>query len=487
MATAAAFAVAACGDDDDDGATPGSGGKAQGGGGSQVGGSGGTGGTAGSGVGGDGGGVHEAGGGGAPDSETGGSGPGAAGAGGAGAAGAGGEAGGVRTGCVFPSSAAIEKASVPEGFCAWQWASGVGEARGITVDSEGNVLVVARGDADVVALWDEDGDGVSSDTERAVIASAPGLNHGIALHEGYLYASSATTVYRWPYTANRMPLGNPETVVTGIPSGGHSTRTLALDDAYLYVSVGSGSNVDSDSTRARIRRFALADLDDGPVAFTQGEVFADGLRNEVGLAFDAQGRLWGVENGRDSLSRADLGGDIHEDNPAEELNLFEEAGRFYGYPYCWTEFVLPDSVGMGAGTQWADPEFMDDGTHTDAWCRDPDNVVPPVLAFQAHSAPLDILFYEGAAFPAEYQGDAIVSLHGSWNRDEPTGYKVVRMPFDDDGMPTGDVVPLLEYAGPGDDAAEWPHRPVGLAVLPSGVLLVTSDASDAVLAVDYAP
>lgn len=494
MATAM-LAVVACGDDDDDDGVPGSGGSSPGGsGGSQGGtgggtsGSGGTGNTTGGAMPGEGGAAAEAGAGGAkePEGGTAGSNVGGAeaGEGGAAAMGAGGT---LSSACTFPSAAEIENASVPDGFCAWRWAEDVGQARGITVDAAGTVLVVAREDADVVALWDEDGDGISSGGERAVIASAPGLNHGIALHDGFLYASSATTVYRWPYTADRMPLGDPETVIEGIPSGGHSTRTLALDDEFLYVSVGSGSNVDSDSSRARIRRFALAELEDGPIAFSDGEVFADGLRNEVGLAFDDQGRLWGVENGRDTLSRADLGGDIHEDNPAEELNRFDEPGRFYGYPYCWTEFILPDDVGMGPGTQWADPTFIDDGTHTDAWCRDPDNVVPPVLAFQAHSAPLDLVFYSGAAFPAEYQGDAIVSLHGSWNRDEPTGYKVVRMPFDDDGMPVGDVVPLLEYAGPGDEANDWPHRPVGLAILPNGVLLVTSDASDAVLAVDYAP
>ena len=179
--------------------------------------------------------------------------------------------------------------------------------------------------------------------------------------------------------------------------------------------------------------------------------------------------------------------DIHQDNPAEELNLFAEPGRFYGYPYCWSEFSLPPGQGMGPGTQWADPNFIDDGTHTDQWCRDPDNVVAPVLAMQGHSAPLDVLFYAGGSFPGDYVGDAFVTFHGSWNRDDPTGYKVIRIPFGADGTPNGDPQPLLEYAGDGDFAADWPHRPVGLATLPSGVLLVTSDSSGSVLAIGYAP
>jgi glucose/arabinose dehydrogenase len=106
---------------------------------------------------------------------------------------------------------------------------------------------------------------------------------------------------------------------------------------------------------------------------------------------------------------------------------------------------------------------------------------------QGHSAPLDLLFYEGSAFPAEYVGDAFVTFHGSWNRDEPTGYKVMHIPFGGDGMPSGAPTPLLEYSGSGDRSNEWPHRPVGLATLANGVLLITSDASDTVLAVGYTP
>jgi glucose/arabinose dehydrogenase len=213
------------------------------------------------------------------------------------------------------------------------------------------------------------------------------------------------------------------------------------------------------------------------------------LRNEVGIALDLEGRVWGVENGRDELERADLGGDIHVGNPAEELNLFDEPGAFYGYPYCWSEGVLDG--GAGPGTQWADP---DNPEHTDEWCQDGDNVVPPVLALEAHTAPLDILFYQGPQFPAGYGGSALVSLHGSWNRpvDDARGYKVVRLPFNADGMPTGEILPVLEFAGAGDrpvgDAgieSQWPIRPVGLAVLPNGTLLVSSDASNEILAVGY--
>ncbi|SEU38073.1 Glucose/arabinose dehydrogenase, beta-propeller fold [Stigmatella erecta] len=345
--------------------------------------------------------------------------------------------------------------------------------------------MVERTAGRITALYDSNGDGVSDSSERATLAEASGLNHGITLHGGYLYASSATRVLRWPFTTGtRAALSGQQEVVTGIPTGGHTTRTIIFDaEGRLYVSVGSAANVDNNSTRSRIRRFTAAQVQAGNVAFTDGEVFADGLRNEVGLRFDSQGRLWGVENGRDNLNRADLGGDIHIDNPAEELNLFAEAGRFYGYPYCFSEFLLPSGVGMGPKTQWADPGFMNDGTHSDAWCRDVNNVVPPMLAMPAHVAPLDIVFYDGASFPPEVVDDAFVSFHGSWNRQPAQGYEVVRVVFEN-GLPVR-YEPFFEFDSASDTAAGWPHRPVGLGVGPNGELFVSSDASGQIIAIGY--
>lgn len=389
--------------------------------------------------------------------------------------------------CVAPAAAALAHAWVPPGYCAATWASGLSGPRGMIVAPSGEVLVVERGKGQVTALWDADGDGVSGASERAKLAGASGLNHGVTLRDGWLYASSATTVWRWAWTPGaRADLGAGAVVVKGIPSGGHVTRSLRVDGAgRLYVSVGSAGNVDRDSSRARIRRFALADLPAGGFDFGDGEVFADGLRNEVGLAWDAAGVLWGVQNGVDNLKRADLGGDITDDNPAEILSRFDVAGAFHGYPWCWTEFDLPPGVGAGRGAMWAHPATMNDGTHDDAWCRDPARVQPAALAMQAHSAPLGLVFYEASAFPAEVRGDIFVAFHGSWNRRTPTGYKVVRVPLEG-GVPK-DPVPFLEFDGAGDIAAGWPHRPVDVAVAADGRLLVTSDASNAVLVVGYDP
>jgi glucose/arabinose dehydrogenase len=388
--------------------------------------------------------------------------------------------------CGAPEGATLEHAAVAEGHCAWEFAE-VSGPRGIEVDGAGDVLVVSENTNDIVALHDDNDNRVIDDGERTtLVEGGPGLNHGLWLKGDYLYASSASTVYRWPYTAGQQSeLTDREVIVDGIPTGGHSTRTLVSREGsdWLYVNFGSRGNVTDNDNRALVKRFDLSSIPEGGYDATEaGEVHADGLRNEVALEFDEQGRLWGMQNGMDNLSRDDLGGDIHADNPGEELNLLDESGEFHGYPYCWSEYNLSDDVGMGPGTQWAMPRFMDDGTHDDAWCQNRDNVRPPELVLQAHQAPLGMEFYRGDELDESLQGDALAALHGSWNRPVPVGYSVVRIPFED-GEPTG-VEPFLEYAGDGaTDDSEWPHRPVEPAVAQEGTLLVTSDASSRVIAV----
>ena len=223
-----------------------------------------------------------------------------------------------------PTMTDLTVASLPEGFSVAHFASARGP-RGMLIVESGDLLVVERrGVSCVSVLWDDNGDDVSDANERACIASsAVGLNHGLAVSGGYLFASSDTTVFRWPYTGTERADLGPHTVVVqninadgngGAPRG-HTTRTLVFDAAgLLYVSVGSNNNVDADSFRSRIRRFGgVTAADAQPAEFVDGEVWADGLRNEVGLAFDANGTLWGVENGADNLVRDDVGGDVQLD------------------------------------------------------------------------------------------------------------------------------------------------------------------------------
>ena len=389
---------------------------------------------------------------------------------------------------------AVENSVYEDGFSACEIPVSVNRARSILSLGVSDMLVLERGTQAVIRVFDTDGDDVP-DTKQ-IIATAPSLNHGLAIHDGYIYASRDTEVYRWSFSDDDFSsIGYQETVVTnmnadgngGAPQG-HRTRTLIFDaQGRLYISVGSNGNVDRDSHRSRIRRFELNEAN-FPLDFQLGEVFADGLRNEVGLAFDRFGVLWGVENGADNLRREDLGGDITDDNPAEEVNRFkeEDAGKHWGYPYCWTEYGLDESVGLGRGTVWAWPSFLDAGAITDEECRA--NYVPPLVSMQAHSAPLGIAFYEFRdatdrpsdckdvpAFPKEMDGYAFIAFHGSWNRDIPTGYKVIYIPIEN-GEVTGEPTDLLAHKPPN---AKWEDgfRPVDVDFDSCGRLLVTSDGS----------
>jgi glucose/arabinose dehydrogenase len=302
---------------------------------------------------------------------------------------------------------AISDAAIAAGFCAKAFKKDLKKPRGLEVTPQGDILVVERGTstANILLLHDDDGDQVAEG--KTVLVEQAGLNHGLAYRDGFIYASSSTTVFRWPFTSGtRTPIAAAaETVVHSMNADGqggaplgHTTRTLVFDaPGRLYISIGSAGNVDSDSYRSRIRRFSMLSLPAGGIAFQAGEVFADGLRNEVGLAFDGTGVLWGVENGADNLNRADLGGDITNENPAEELNRFPEAekGKHWGYPYCFSEYRLPLGTGQGPGTVWAWPSFMRDGMHDDAWCRA--NTQRSVMAMQSHSAPLGITFLDKRA------------------------------------------------------------------------------------------
>ena len=402
------------------------------------------------------------------------------------------------------------------------FASGLRTPRGLLVTPAGDFLALERGalpEPCVSLLYDDDDDGKSSDDERiSCIASAPRLNHGLAMYGGYLFASSDTKVYRWPWR-ERSILKQSERVevVTGIAFGadgsdlgaesGHTTRTLAFDHSgRLFVSVGSRGNVDANSHRSRVRVFdGLALPTATSIDFNSGMVWADGLRNEVGLALDADGTLWGVENGADNLVRADIGGDVHNDNPGEEVNRLDQPGKFYGYPNCWSEHTLAAPHGLGASTQWAWPSFMP-GT-TDAWCRDPAKVVPPAMVMTAHTAPLGIAFFgatdahlpKGAipctnasvatpsgAFPCGWIGDAFVAQHGSWNRDPPVGYAIVRLPFAGGDSPTGEEAPVLWHGGEG---AKWPSglRPVDVRFDLRGRLAFTCDKTGLLVRLSYVP
>jgi glucose/arabinose dehydrogenase len=373
-------------------------------------------------------------------------------------------------------------------LCVYVYADGLAAARQMAFAPNGDLFV---NNGAVTVLWDADHDGASQPNERAQFASAAGLNHGLAFSrdQKFVYASSATAVFRWAYVSGqRTAAAAAETVIAGIPSGGHTTRTLAFDSSgRLYVSVGSASNVDVTQqewdTRAQIRRFTLpSSLPNGGLAYADGEVIARGMRNEVGLFIDANDHAWSVENGRDNLSDPDLGGDIHNDNPGEEINFIDGQGAtFYGYPLCFSEYAA--AGGMGPGTQWADQTLDPTLQKTDAFCRDTNSVHPPAWAMPAHWAPLGIIQYTGSSLP--FAGDLLIAAHGSWNRQPAVGRVIARAHLEQ-----GHVVSLTSIVGEKDSVGAlqegtWNVRPVDLRQGPDDAVYVSDDQGGRVLKIGY--
>jgi glucose/arabinose dehydrogenase len=327
---------------------------------------------------------------------------------------------------------------LPPGFRANIFASGLDNPRFIAFGPDGVLYAAERGQDRIVALPDRDSDGQADEIQ--VYAADLNQPHSLVFHEGAWYVGVPSGVIRLMDTDGDGRADSRDILVDDYPtSGAHTTRTVEfLPDGRMVVSVGSSCNVclEEDPRRATVLVY------DGPQA-TGERIFASGLRNAVGLAIHPEtGELWATNNGRDFMG---------DDLPPETVYIVRD-GVDYGWPGCHSGNIV-------------DPEFGG----PDA-CQD---VAQPVVQMQAHSAPLGQTFYDGEAFPDEYQGDLFIAFHGSWNRSVPTGYKVVRLPLQG-SQPAG---PVEDFAVGWLDkeTGEASGRPVGLAVGPDGALYVSDD------------
>ena len=321
------------------------------------------------------------------------------------------------------------------------YATGLPNARIMALGPKGDVFVGSWYAGTVSVLLNRNGG--TRATSSATLLSGLTIPHSVAYRNGLLYVAETGQVTSWSYDASAVSAGNEHVVVPSLPTGGrHVTRTLSFGpDGSIYVSVGSSCNVCADySNRAVIMHYRT----DG----TGGAVYASGLRNAVGLAWQpGTSRLWAVDNGEDTLG---------DNTPPDEVDTIKQ-GANYGWPYCW-------------GNGQKDPNVYS----APGYCA---RTVNPTVSLQAHSAPLGITFYNGSRLPARYRGGIFVAYHGSAYRSQLTGYKVVFIPIQ--GTHAGQPQDVVTGWLPSDGSSVW-GRPVGLLVAADGSLLISDDEAGVV-------
>ncbi|KAG9096403.1 hypothetical protein FS749_008580 [Ceratobasidium sp. UAMH 11750] len=278
----------------------------------------------------------------------------------------------------------------------------------------------------------------------------------------------------------------------------HVTRSMLLqppnDPKYIIVTRGATGNwdpsaADPKSGPAEIRRFKLTGVPPGGWSWQQGEIVGWGLRNGVGIAFSKDGKsLWEVENGPDNAHWQ--GVDVHNNNPAEELNKISLVGRSFSTnsgPFYAFNFQ------PGQHFSVEDPQVQ----RTDAWCNNPNNVVKTVLLLEPHSAPLGLVFYDTTSriyglnspgLPRTWDGDAFITQHGSWNRVPSIGYKEIRVPFKNSNPAapydsTNGFVPVVS-APDLTNCDGTCIRPVSLVWDKQGRLFVSSDETGEIFVIE---
>ena len=350
---------------------------------------------------------------------------------------------------------------VPAGFQIEQIAGGFRNPRFLLTAPNGDIFVTESHANQIKVLRNENG------RIRTELFANSGLNDpfGIAFYPPgddpqFLYVANTNGVVCFPYRNGEIHARGPAEKLSAelsggglLPGGGHWTRDIvfAPDGSKMYVSIGSRSNNSDDSSesdRARIFEFNP----DG----SRKKVFAWGIRNAVGIAFrPGTHELWMSTNERDELG----------DDLVPDYISHVEPGGFYGWPWFY----------IGSHQ---DPRHR--GKHPELSAK---SLVPDVLV-QSHSATLNLCFYTGDQFPAEYHGDIFAAFHGSWNRTRRTGYKIVRVPFDrESGKTRGEVEDFVTgFVTANGDV--W-GRPVGIAVEKDGSLLFSEDAHGTIWRVTY--
>jgi glucose/arabinose dehydrogenase len=339
---------------------------------------------------------------------------------------------------------------VPTGWQVTLAASGLGKPRMLYTSPEGNVYVTRRDGGDVLMLQDRDGDN-KFENLITVVSNFKGV-HGITMKDGWMYLANSNELKRYPVKPDgTLDVTKGELLIKDLPDGGqHPNRTMDFGpDGMLYISVGSLCNDCKESDKETA---VMLQVDPKNWSRT---LFASGLRNTIGFDWHPQTKeMWGIDNG----------GDTKGNNwPPEEVNQIKK-GADYGFPYAYGKREVDKSR--------EDPA----GNTKEAVVK---NTEPSTLELTPHMAPIGFTFFRGAAnIPAEWSGDGLVAWHGSWNAEQPVGFKVQRIHFEN-----GKAVKAEDFLTGFLQGDSRFGRPAGITVTKNGVIYVSDDAGGNIYAI----
>ncbi len=353
------------------------------------------------------------------------------------------------------------KFNLPDGFQVNIYAQGLNNPRWLALTPDGDVLVTETRDNRITLLQDNDNNGVA-DRSSTFADESNGLDipFGMAFSDGYFFLGNHNAVRRYNYSQLDTKLVGEGSKIASLPGGGynqHWTRNVVVSptENRLYVSIGSASNASIE----KLPRASIQTMDfDG----SNQQTFASGLRNPVGLDFHPlTNELYTTVNERDGLG---------DDLVPDYFTSVKKDG-FYGWPY---SYLSPNLL---------DPRHTKQNQSTNPQLVS--KTITPDVLIQSHSAPLGLQFYDGQTFPQKYQNGAFIAFRGSWNRSEGTGYKIVFIPFTENGQPQDYYEDFLTgfLVNPAIPST-W-GRPVGLLVMPDGSLLLTEEANGVIYRIQH--
>jgi glucose/arabinose dehydrogenase len=364
----------------------------------------------------------------------------------------------------------LDRIQLPQGFSIDIYAENIENARQMALGDNGTVFVGSRKAGNVYALIDTNHDFKAD--KKIIVATDLFMPSGIAFHQGSLYVAEVDKIWRYPDIEKSLPtIPKAELVFDKLPNKSHhGWKFIAFGpDGKLYVPVGAPCNVceselpfasilklDPDSQLTDNQLTGSQQTQTQKAGSTQQDsmqttIVAQGVRNSVGFDFHpVTGELWFTDNGRDMMG---------DDLPDDELNRVSQTGQHFGFPYVHNNNI--------ADPEFTNPEIAKLNT-------------PPALTLGAHVAALGMEFYQGQQFPAEYKNTILIAQHGSWNRSNKVGYRIMKVVLN--GNTVSDYSPFATGWLNGEQS--W-GRPVDVMTLADGSILVSDDFANAVYRISY--